>query len=209
MELEVELVEFGLELLPAPGQAPQGGLGGGGGAGEWPGRRAAPALTRALVLSRAAVGAAPQGRCPAPRTAAQRPRPEPSWRRGGPPVAAGSSRPGPHGSWGGRSPPRPGSPGGGLSIDRVRLAALPPHAGVRPSHLNHRQPIGGHEPGQAGPEGAGPFDPDAPPPARTPRPRSPRRHRRESRPGTLGASSRPVWSMTAATCWSRWVSTRP
>jgi hypothetical protein len=37
LELAVELVELGLELLPAAGQGPQGGLGGGGGAGEWPG----------------------------------------------------------------------------------------------------------------------------------------------------------------------------
>jgi hypothetical protein len=37
LELAVELGEFGLELLPAAGQDPQGGLGGGDGAGEWSG----------------------------------------------------------------------------------------------------------------------------------------------------------------------------
>jgi hypothetical protein len=36
-EVAVELVEFALELLPAPGQDPQGGLGGGCWAGQGPG----------------------------------------------------------------------------------------------------------------------------------------------------------------------------
>jgi hypothetical protein len=44
LELAVELGELGLELLPAPGQEAQSGLGGGGGAGErsWPHGRAHP-----------------------------------------------------------------------------------------------------------------------------------------------------------------------
>jgi hypothetical protein len=73
-----------------------------------PGRRAAQARTSALVLSPSNGARNSSGRCTAPRTAVQRPRSEPSWRHVGRPVAAGSSRPGPHGSWGWWRPPRPG-----------------------------------------------------------------------------------------------------
>jgi hypothetical protein len=46
LELGVELVEFGLELLPAPGQGPQGGLVAAVGLVRGPGRMAAHELTR-------------------------------------------------------------------------------------------------------------------------------------------------------------------
>ena len=50
LELGVELVELGLELLPAASQAPQAGLGGGVGAAERPGPHRCAGPTSVLVL---------------------------------------------------------------------------------------------------------------------------------------------------------------
>jgi hypothetical protein len=50
LELEVEPIEFGLELLPAPSQGPQGGLGGGDGAGQWSGSHGRARLYQDLGL---------------------------------------------------------------------------------------------------------------------------------------------------------------
>ena len=48
LELAVELVELGLEVLPAPGQGPQSGLGRGRWTGQGPGRMAAQSRTSVL-----------------------------------------------------------------------------------------------------------------------------------------------------------------
>jgi hypothetical protein len=50
LELGVELVEFGLELPPAPGQGPQGGLGRGRRAGQGPGPHGRTELNERLGL---------------------------------------------------------------------------------------------------------------------------------------------------------------
>jgi hypothetical protein len=47
--------------------------------------------------------------------------------------------------------PGQGRPGGGLGVDRIRLAMSPPQAAVGPIDLDYRQAIGAHEPGQPRP----------------------------------------------------------
>ena len=152
------------------------------------------------------VGAAPRGRCRAPRTVVERPQPWPSGRPGEPPAAAGSSPLGPRGSWGWWRPPGQG----GRRRPGHRSDPTCPGAGGccgRGGRPRPPEPVGAGETGQAGPVGAGAFDPDA-------------LHRPETLgPGDqgdiaagrgrerLGAAQPPAWSMTAATWVSRWVST--
>jgi hypothetical protein len=50
--------------------------------------------------------------------------------------------------------------GGGLGVDRIRLATLPAGAPVRPVDLHDRNPTVQQQPGQAGAIAAGAFDPD-------------------------------------------------
>ena len=50
--------------------------------------------------------------------------------------------------------------GGGLGVDRIRLAALAAGASVRPVDLHDIDPMVQQEPGQAGAVAAGAFDPD-------------------------------------------------
>ena len=66
LELEVEPIEFGLEVLPAPSQGPQGGLVAAMVLVSGPGRMAAHACTRTLVLRPSSGARSSSGRCPAP-----------------------------------------------------------------------------------------------------------------------------------------------
>ena len=75
LQLAIEVVEFGLELLPTPRQGPQGGLGRGRWVVRGPGRIPAQIPTSALVLRPSRVGGAPRGRCRARRGVARRPPP--------------------------------------------------------------------------------------------------------------------------------------
>jgi hypothetical protein len=50
--------------------------------------------------------------------------------------------------------------GGGLGVDRIRLAALAAGASVGPVDLHDVDPMVQQEPGQAGAVAAGAFDPD-------------------------------------------------
>jgi hypothetical protein len=125
-----------------------------------PGRMAAHLLTRVLVLSPSSGAGSSWGRCTAPVQLFG----------GGHPGLEGAAARHPQdpehldlalaglGRGGGHS--GQGRPGGGLGIDRVRLAVSPPQAGVRPVDLDSLQPVGAHEPGQPSAVGAGAFDPD-------------------------------------------------
>jgi hypothetical protein len=59
----------------------------------------------------------------------------------------------------GRSHPGQGGPGGGLSINRIRLAVSPAGAAVGPVDLDDLEAVGVGEAGQAGPIGAGASTP--------------------------------------------------
>jgi hypothetical protein len=150
--LTVELVEFGLELLPAPGQGPQGGLGGGGGAGEGAGPHGRTGLSERLGLEgeqrlaelfRSAVEHAVEllgGRYPRFEGA-----------------AAGHSQHPDHldlavaGLGSGCGHPGQGGPGSGLGVDRIRLAPAPTGAAVGAVDLGHLEPVGASEAGQPAP----------------------------------------------------------